>query len=71
MTKLFKKFGNVLVISRRHRHVRKSVIFLFTNLLVLAGLIFTLEIVLIFLGVGDIILPFQFFNGDFIKGLIF
>ncbi len=71
MGKFFVKVGNLLVISRRHRRVRKTVMFLFTNLLILAGLIFTLEIVLIFLGVGDVILPLPFLSGDFLIDLMF
>lgn len=71
MGKFFFRFGKLLMISRRHRNVRKSVIFLFKNLLILAGLIFTLEIVLILLGVGDIILPIPFLSGDFLIDLLF
>ncbi len=71
MTRLFKKAGNLVIISRRHGRVRKTLILLFTNLLVLAGLIFTFEIVLIFLGVGDVVLPFPFLSGDFIKDFVF
>ena len=71
MGRFFFNFGKLLMISRRHRSVRKTVIFLFTNLLILAGLIFTLEIVLILLGVGDVIIPLPFLSGDFLIDLIF
>ncbi len=71
MGKFFVNVGNMLVISRKHRRVRKSVIFLFTNLLILAGLIFTLEVVLIFLGVGDVIIPLPFLKGESLINLVF
>ena len=71
MGKFFFRVGNLLMISRRHRSVRRAVIFLFKNFLILAGLIFTLEIVLILLGASDIILPIPFLSGDFLIDLLF
>lgn len=71
MGKFFYNFGKLLVVSNKHRMIRKSVIFLFTNLLIVAGLLFSLEIVLILLGVGDIILPIPFLSGDFLIDLVF
>jgi len=57
MSKLFLRFGGFLFFNKRHQSVRSSIIFLLTNFLLLAGAVFTLEIILIFLGVQDIFLP--------------
>jgi hypothetical protein len=65
------KLCNFLVISRKHRNVRKTIIFLFTNLLIFAGLIFTFEIVLIYLGVDNIAVPLPIFTSDFLQELVF
>jgi|LFRM01.1.fsa_nt_gb hypothetical protein len=51
------KFGQMLMVSRRNRSVRQSIILLFTNILLFSGVVFTLEIILIFLGIGNIFLP--------------
>jgi hypothetical protein len=57
MSKFFLRFGGLLFFNKKHQSVRGSVIFLLTNFLLLAGAVFTIEIVLIFLGVQDIFLP--------------
>ena len=57
MSKFFMKFGGLLFFNKRHQSVRGSIIFLLTNFLLLAGAIFTVEIILILLGVQDIFLP--------------
>jgi hypothetical protein len=57
MSKFFLRIGGLLFFSKRRQSVRGSIIFLLTNFLLLAGAIFTIEIILIFLGVQNIFLP--------------
>lgn len=57
MSKFFLRIGGLLLFNKRHQSVRGSIIFLLTNFLLIAGAIFTIEIVLIFLGVQNIFLP--------------
>ena len=57
MSKFFLRIGGLLFFSKRRQSVRGSIIFLLTNFLLLAGAIFTLEIIVIFLGVENIFLP--------------
>ena len=45
------------MISNRSKSVRKGFILFLTNLLLFAGLVFTIEIALILLGIGNIFLP--------------
>lgn len=70
MGKFLSKLGTFIVISRRHRRVRRTIVFLFSNLLFLSTLIFTVEIILIFLGVGGIAIPLPF-KRDLLINLIF
>ncbi len=71
MARLLFNLGKLIMISRRQRRVRKSVVFLFTNLLVLAGIIFSVEILLIILGIENITLPIPALTNDFISKLVF
>ncbi len=57
MSKFFLHLGRLLIFNKRHQSVRRSVIFILTNFLLIAGIIFSLEIILIFLGVGNIFIP--------------
>ena len=57
MGRLLLEIGQRLMISNRSNSVRKSVIIFFTNFLLLAGLLFTVEIALILLGIGNVFLP--------------
>jgi len=57
MAKLFLRLGRRLFVSKRKKSVRGSIIFLLTNFLLLTAIIFTVEIILIFLGVGNIFVP--------------
>lgn len=70
MGKLLLLIGQRLMISNRNRSVRQSLIFIFTNILLLAGIIFTVEIVLILCGVGDVFLPMTYKAIKFLKDLI-
>jgi hypothetical protein len=57
MSKFILRLGGLLFFNKRHQSVRGSIIFLLTNFLLLAAAIFTVEIILIFLGVENIFLP--------------
>jgi hypothetical protein len=57
MAKFFLQLGGLLFFNKRHNSVRSSIIFLLTNFLLLAAVIFTVEIILIFLGVGNVFVP--------------
>jgi hypothetical protein len=57
MGKLFLALGHRLVISNKSKSVRKGFLLFCTNCLLFAGLVFTVEIALILLGIGNIFLP--------------
>jgi hypothetical protein len=57
MVKFFLRLGGLLFFNKRHNRIRNGIIFLLTNFLLLAAVIFTLEIILIFLGVGNVFVP--------------
>jgi hypothetical protein len=65
------RFAKRLLLSRRHKCVRRSVVLAVTNFLFLAGFIFALEIVIIVLGVGNIFLPFTHNALSFFTELFF
>ena len=45
------------MISNRHKSVRKGFILFFTYLLLFAAVVFTIEMIFILFGVGDIFFP--------------
>ncbi len=57
MGRIILQIGGLLFLNKRHKSVRSSAIFLLTNLLLLAGIVFTVEIILIFLGMGNVFVP--------------
>lgn len=57
MGKLILAIGQRLVISNKNKSVRKGFVLFLTNLLLFSGLVFTVEIALILLGIGNIFLP--------------
>ncbi|MFP4162623.1 MAG: hypothetical protein ACLFQB_10685 [Chitinispirillaceae bacterium] len=69
MARFLFRIGKRLMISKRKRSVRGEVIFILTHLLLLAGIVFALEIVLILLGVEDMYIPFLHNVLDLIGGL--
>lgn len=70
MARLFFGFARRLLVSKRHRRVRHSVVFLYTNLLLAASLVFALEVVFIYLGIGDTVLPLTKPVREFLAGLV-
>jgi hypothetical protein len=71
MAKLFLQLGGLLFFSRRHNRVRNGIIFLLTNFLLLAAVIFTVEIILIFLGVGNVFVPMTSSVWSLLNKLVF
>ncbi len=57
MARLLFRFGRVLMVSRRRKQVRSSLVFLFTAFIRTAAVVFSLEIVLIALGTAEVTLP--------------
>jgi hypothetical protein len=51
------RLGSVLLISRKNKQVRGILIILLANFLLFTCVVFTVEIILIFLGMGDIQVP--------------
>ncbi|MBD3391615.1 MAG: hypothetical protein GF418_06160 [Chitinivibrionales bacterium] len=71
MARLFYGVGRFLFVSRSRKNVRRGLVGLLTNLLVLAGVVFGLEIVLILLGTGDVFLPIAASTRDFFAAIVF
>jgi dolichol kinase len=67
MLHLFTRLGGRFFFSKRHKSVRGSVVFIFTNLLLLASLVFFLEIILIFLGIGNFFIPLTHGISEFLS----
>ena len=59
MAELILRLGKRLVISRRNKCLRTSFVVLVTNLMIIAALIFTVELAFILLGLGNIFFPFH------------
>ncbi|NLD99131.1 MAG: hypothetical protein GX640_04600 [Fibrobacter sp.] len=57
MGKLILSLGRRLMISNTNHSVRHGFILFFTYLLLAGGVIFSFEIILILLGVGDVFIP--------------
>jgi hypothetical protein len=71
MSKFFLTLGHFLIFSKKHKSIRGSIVFLFTNFLLLVSIVFIVEIVLIFLGMGNVFLPLTRTVSDFLSGLVF
>ena len=71
MSKFFLALGHFLIFSKKHKSLRGSIVFLFANFLLLASIVFILEIALIFLGMGNVFLPLTRTVSDFLTGLVF
>lgn len=71
MGNLFVRFGGRLFFSRRHKSVRGSIVFIIANALLLASIVFFLEIILIFLGIGDFFVPLTHGISEFLSKVVF
>jgi hypothetical protein len=66
----FSKLGNFLMIRRKHRRVRTTLIFLFTNSLILASVIFLVELIVILFGIYDVSLHLPI-RSDILRDILF
>jgi len=71
MLKFFLNVVGRLFFSRRHKSVRKGLVFVVANLLLAASIIFFLEIILIFLGIGNCYIPLTHGISDILAKLVF
>jgi len=71
MRHFFLRLGEGLFFSRKHKSVRGGVLFVFTNLLVLAAFIFLIEIVLVFLGMDNFFIPLTHPISEFLSKVMF
>jgi|WetSurMetagenome_2_1015567.scaffolds.fasta_scaffold00056_13 hypothetical protein len=71
MVRFLRNLGGILLFNKHHSSVRSGVIYLLTNFLLLAGIVFTVEIVLICLGVGNVFVPMTSAVWDFLTRLVF
>ncbi len=71
MADLILRLGGRLVFSRRHQCVRRSVVFLIANALVVAGVVFAVELLVILLGLENVFLPLTSDTLSFLTRLFF
>ena len=71
MGRFFLRLGEGLFFSRKHKSVRGGIVFLFANLLLLASVVFILEIILVFLGMDNFFVPFTRPISEFLSKLVF
>ena len=71
MAELILRLGSRLVFSRRNQCVRRSVVFLVTNALVIAGVVFAVELLVILLGLENVFLPLTSDTLSFLTSLFF
>ena len=64
-------FSSRLFFSRRHRSLRGSIVFITANLLMLASIIFFVEIIVIFLGLGNFYIPFTHGFSELLSKIVF
>jgi hypothetical protein len=57
MAELILRWSKRLFLSQRRRCIRDSVVWLLTNALLVAGVVFAFELLVILLGLEDIFLP--------------
>lgn len=58
MKRLAKRLGSILLYSRGHENIRGSVVFLFTQSILVLTLVLIAECLIILLGINNIFLPF-------------
>jgi hypothetical protein len=71
LRKLFLKLGSLIFFNKHRQSVRHSIVFLLTNFLLIAVIVFTIEIILIFCGVGNIFVPMTQKAWQFLTRLVF
>ncbi len=71
MRHFFLRLGEGLIFSRKHKSVRGGVLFLLANLLVIAGIVFIVELVLVFLGMDNFFIPLTRTISEFLSKVVF
>ena len=71
MKNFFLKAWSLLIFSRRRDSVRRGIIFIFTQFILLLGIVLFLELIFIFLGANDIFLPFTRPIKDLFERILF
>ena len=71
MAHFFIRLGEGLFFSRKHKSVRGGIVFLFANLLLLASVVFIIEIILVFLGMDNFFIPLTLPISEFLSKLVF
>jgi hypothetical protein len=57
MARLFFRLSDFILFSRNHNNLRTGLLAFVSRLLVVAGVVFAIEIVLILLGMGEVFIP--------------
>jgi hypothetical protein len=71
MGRFFIRLGEGLFFSRKHKSVRGGIVFLFANLLILASIVFVMEIILVFLGMDNFFIPLTHPISEFLSKVVF
>jgi hypothetical protein len=71
MGSFFIRLGEGLFFSRKHKSVRGGILFLFANLLLLASMVFIVEIILVFLGMDNFFIPITRPISEFLSKVMF
>jgi hypothetical protein len=71
MGELLVRLGHRLIVSRRHQCIRRCVVFLVSNALLIGGVVFTLELLVICMGLDDIFLPLTRDTLSFLSRIFF
>jgi hypothetical protein len=71
MAELLMRLGSRLVFSRRNQCVRPSLVVLLVNALAVAGVVFSVELLVILLGLENVFLPLTSDTLSFLTELFF
>lgn len=71
MFKLPYRIFKRIIISRKKKSVRRGIIFLLTNMMTIACIIFAVEIVIVLLGTEDVHIPLTHSVQNLLKTLFF
>jgi hypothetical protein len=71
MGRFFIRLGEGLFFNRKHKSVRGGIIFISANLLLLASVVFIIEIILVFLGMDNFFVPLTHPVSEFLSKVVF
>jgi hypothetical protein len=69
MGRMLARLGDFIVFSRHRQGLRRGVVFLVTNSLLIAGCVFAVEVLVILLGVKNVYLPLNHASLSFLTRL--